>query len=192
MPTTVEAIEKDTLAVIESSQGLDYVTFSHVWADDLGSDTERGLPACQLLALRGHTFSAKEHASSGSIHYAFPPNPSIGRLQSNRCRMCTVNSAATIILDAGLQSKDLSEATSSHSELFLRFATSVSNHCLCGRLSDETLALAPLLGIPVVPLTSLEGEERMVKSWLVVSRVPKDLVLVELKACDRMTKYGFM
>ena len=32
----------------------------------------------------------------------------------------------------------------------------------------------------------------MAKFWLLVSRVPKDVVLVEQKACDRMAKPGFM
>ena len=263
MPTTVEAIEKDTLAVIESSQGLDYVTFSHVWADGLGSNTERGLPGCQLLALRDHAFSAEETYLIWIDALCIPSESVHRKIAIEQMSNVYSHSAATIILDAGLLSKDLPELTSSHSELFLRIATSVWNHRLwtlqecvlphqnyvvfkngicsiddvaedhseytsliatraslsishlmypktryvpaqiaalhtwaarrdCSRPSDETLALAPLLGIPVLPLTSLQGEERMAKFWLLVSRVPKNVVLVELKACDRMAKPGFM
>jgi hypothetical protein len=263
MPTTVEAIEQNTLAAIESSGGLDYVTFSHVWADGLGSDTERGLPACQVLALRDHAFMAGSTYLVWIDALCIPSEPVHRNIAIEQMSSVYGHSAATIILDAGLQSKDLPEVTSSHSELCLRIATSIWNHRLwtmqecvlprknyivfkngicsmddvaknhseytsliasraslsifhllypetrqvpvhlgslhswaarrdCSRPSDEALALAPLLDLPVSPLTVLKDEERMAKFWLLVGRVPKDVIFVELKACDRLAKLGFL
>ena len=130
MPATVEAIEKDTSTVIESSQDLDYVTFSQVWADGLDSDTERGPPACQLLALRDHAFSAKEKYLIWIDALCIPLESVHRKIAIEQMSNVYSHSAATIILGAGLQSKDLPEINSFHSELFLRIATSVWNHRL--------------------------------------------------------------
>lgn len=263
MPTTIEAIEQDTLFVTESSQGLDYVTFSHVWADGLGSDTERGLPSCQLLALRDHAFMAEGTYLVWIDALCIPSDPVHRNIAIEQMSSVYSHSAATIVLDAGLQSNDLPENIKSDSELFLRIATSIWNHRLwtmqecvlpcqnyvvfkngtcsiddvaadhseytsliatraslsishllypetrqvpvhlgslhnwaarrdCSRPSDEALALAPLLDLPVSPLTVLKDDERMAKFWLLVSRVPKNVVFVELKACDRLAKLGFL
>ena len=39
------------LPIKQWEKGSTYVAFSHVWVDGLGSDTERGLPSCQISAL---------------------------------------------------------------------------------------------------------------------------------------------
>jgi hypothetical protein len=40
------------LKVVEYQEGIEYVTFAHCWVDSLSSDTETGLPACQISTLQ--------------------------------------------------------------------------------------------------------------------------------------------
>ena len=54
---------------------------------------------------------------------------------------------------------------------------------------DETVAIAPLLGLPTDRLSALQGEERLCEFWKLVERVPKGIVFIQ--GIERLTSRNF-
>ncbi|MCJ1243007.1 hypothetical protein MMC30_000203 [Trapelia coarctata] len=116
--------------VVKWEESYTYFTISHVWADGLIGDTERGLPTCQLQKLARH----RSQLTIGSPliwidGLCIPGEPTAKRKGINKMADIYRNSTATLVYDAGLQSM-FYNLRSSSSVLALRFFTSAWVHRL--------------------------------------------------------------
>ncbi|MCJ1379162.1 hypothetical protein MMC17_002262 [Xylographa soralifera] len=236
----------ESSSVVEWTEGIKYLAFSHVWSDGLCSDTERGLPRCQIQKLYEHCRTVDQGALIWIDAFSIP-HESITRYKAIQT-MSTVYSraAAVIILDTGLQSWN--SVASAPLEALVRMLTSnwsqrlwtvpecwlasnalvvvhnglvkpsgicdalqndsmyipyrniawtlsrlcqktealtlMDTHSLlgpreCSRPEDETLAIAPLLGLNITHLTEFEGQDRVAKFWQLVGRVPQYFLFLD-------------
>ena len=256
------AVDQDnrtqSLAIRRWENGLEYVAFSHVWVDGLGSDTETGLPVCQIAALQLYARRAAQVAfiwiDALCIPHQKPFRKKAIQMMSDVYRQGYV----TVVINAGLKSHDL-DLNSPATELGLRVLTSTWMHrlwtlpecllsrlalfvfkkALCSlvaifervrkqrmfpieyeikealkmytvfggktgipigviqrllvgrdsiRLSDETLAVCPMLNLSIAELFKLDNEDRISRIWLLVGSVDSTIVFL---ICRRLTKNGF-
>lgn len=223
-----------------------FVAFSHVWSDGLGSDTERGLPACQVRYLRDWAMDAAGTSNIWIDSLCIPRDPELRKEALSRMSESYRSSYVTVVLDEGIRhctTRDspqaqllavslstwqerlwtLSESVLSRRVVFafeddlksskeiLDVGSTLQRHpvvrigCtlldnlshgmfsgdvtvgavqrnLCRRAStwaeDESLAVAPLMGMDLSPLLAFEdGDERMACFWSLAARVPKSIIL---------------
>lgn len=115
--------------VVEWKERYTYLTVSHVWADGLIGDTERGLPTCQLLKLERHRSQLIGSPLIWIDGLCIPGEPTAKRKAIDSMADIYGNSTATLVYDAGLQSM-FYNLRSSSSALALRFFTSAWIHRL--------------------------------------------------------------
>ncbi len=115
--------------VVEWDRQHSYIAFSHVWTDGLSSDSETGLPLCQLRNLREILLKV-ESSPLVWIDALCIPHKSTSRSHAIEL-MADVykQSKAIIILDAGLRSRRLGQGSST-AELAVRLLTCDWMHCL--------------------------------------------------------------
>jgi hypothetical protein len=85
------------------SSQLKFVSFSHVWSDGLGSDTERGLPTCQVKYLRDLAMKASGTPYIWIDSLCIPRRPDLRTLAISRMSESYRSSYATIVLDNGIR-----------------------------------------------------------------------------------------
>jgi hypothetical protein len=94
---------EDTLVVKPFESGTEFVAFSHVWSDGLGSVTERGLPRCQVVGL-----SKIAKAISGSTLFwidalCVPKDPATRTAVITKMASTYNSASVTLVLDAGIR-----------------------------------------------------------------------------------------
>ncbi|KAI0735841.1 hypothetical protein C8Q76DRAFT_792347 [Earliella scabrosa] len=95
-------VKQETGMSIQAASDTPYVAISHVWADGLGSDTERGLPACQVARLSTMTSSLLPGGAFW-IDALCIPNERISRKLAIRYMARTyINASAVLVIDAGI------------------------------------------------------------------------------------------
>lgn len=235
-----------------------YIAFSHVWVDGLSSDSEIGLPLCQLRNLQDVLHQVGPSALIWIDALCVPHEPTFRNLAVAMMAEVYRQSTAVVILDAGLRSRPLG-SESSTAELAVRLLTCnwmqrlwtlpeilfsprafvafqdgvfdlkiltgrlgktarypVECVGFCNllrlvhgdgtegftidriqrllayrnssRLDDETLAIAPLLGLSAADLISYESQDRMAQFWRLVREVPRIVILL---TCPRLNVPGF-
>ena len=86
----------------------DYIAFSHVWADGLGSNTETGLPLCQIRRLSQLAASRLTYGSFFWIDSLCIPKQEPYRSKAIQFMKATYqNATGVIVLDNGLQGVSL-------------------------------------------------------------------------------------
>ena len=86
-----------------TAKNSSYIAFSHVWADGLGSNTETGLPACQLRRLHKLADSRLQNGSWFWIDALCVPKQEPYRGKAIQLmRLTYQNAAGVIVLDEGL------------------------------------------------------------------------------------------
>ncbi|RBA11122.1 hypothetical protein FPRO05_04295 [Fusarium proliferatum] len=233
------------LEVLKSSD-LAYVAISHVWADGLGSNTETGLPTCQLARLAAMVFKSNPEGAFW-IDSLCIPQAREHRKKAIRMMARTYKEAkAVLVLDSGLQrclSSDpeasrllyvltsgwmgrlwtLQEAVLADkvlfcfadalvplrdlipsrenlelypymgdmaAEIFRLIKQSQYKDLKIGdvsrslrwrdtsRASDETLAIASLLGVDLGILLELPTQDRMIRLFQELREVPRNIVFL--------------
>jgi hypothetical protein len=110
------------LVVTPHESGTEFLAFSHVWSDGLGSVTEKGLPRCQVAYL-----SRLTRVISGSTLFwidglCIPKDPAT-RTAALHIMASTFNSASiTLVLDAGMRKCSIERPLE---EVILRILSSV-------------------------------------------------------------------
>jgi hypothetical protein len=246
------------LAVKPHEPGAEFMAFSHVWSDGLGSVTEKGLPGCQIAYL-----SKLTRVLSGSTLFwidslCVPKDPATRTAAIHRMASTYNSASVTLVLDAGMRKCSIERPLE---EVILRILASVwmqrlwtlqegalagrlvfllqdyfldlsnllhrifsaglsgpisvaalgelagfnrklykakpahINHIqrLAGyrtssRLSDETIAIAPLFHIDVKRLTPYKGERRNIEFWNCVKKVPTGILFSD---AGRPTTWGY-
>jgi hypothetical protein len=246
------------LVVKPHGPGTEFLAFSHVWSDGLGSVTEKGLPGCQVAYL-----SKLTKAISGSTLFwidslCVPKDPATRTAAIHKMAFTYNNASITLVLDAGMRKcsverpleevilrilasvwmrrlwtlqegalasrlvfllKDyfldlsallvrifssgfsgpisaaaLGELVGFHRKLYaakpahINHIQRLTGYRTSSRLSDETLAIAPLLHIDVKRLTPYKGERRNVEFWNCIKIVPTDILFSD---ADRLTTRGY-
>ncbi|SCN74782.1 uncharacterized protein FFMR_00050 [Fusarium fujikuroi] len=233
------------LEVLKSSD-LAYVAISHVWADGLGSNTETGLPTCQLARLAAMVFKSNPEGAFW-IDSLCIPQAREHRKKAIRMMARTYKEAnAVLVLDSGLQrclSSDpeasrllyvltsgwmgrlwtLQEAVLAEkvlfcfadalvplrdlipnrenlelypymgdmaAEIFRLIKQSQYKDLKIGdvsrslrwrdtsRASDETLAIASLLGVDLGIVLELPAQDRMIRLFKELREVPRNIVFL--------------
>ena len=118
------------LPIKQWEKGSAYVAFSHVWIDGLGSDTERGLPSCQISALQGYAAKVAGTSLIWIDALCIPLDPSYRKKAIQMMFDIYKQSSTAIVLDAGLRSYNLSLESSAR-EVGIRLPTCVWMHRLC-------------------------------------------------------------
>ena len=246
------------LPVVTFKEGCSYVAFSHVWVDGLGSDTETGLPLCQIAALQVYALRAARIPIIWIDALCIPRERPFRKKAIQMMSEVYRKAHVTVVVDGGLKSHDLN-LDSPATEIGFRLLTSVWMHrlwtlpeCLLSRsvlfvfqreicsfeaifkkirrqrifpieysvkealkmytvfrgkdqipigaiqrmlggrdssrLSDETLAICPMLRLPIAELFDLAGEERVSKFWLLVGSADNTIVFL---MSSRLEKKGF-
>ena len=86
-----------------TAQNSSYIAFSHLWADGLGSNTETGLPACQLQRLHKLADSRLQNGAWFWIDALCVPRQEPYRGKAIQLmRLTYQNAAGVIVLDEGL------------------------------------------------------------------------------------------
>ncbi len=85
------------------SSPLKFVAFSHVWSDGLGSDTERGLPTCQVRYLRDLAMKASGAPYFWIDSLCIPRRRDLRDLAISRMSDSYRSSYTTVVLDAGIK-----------------------------------------------------------------------------------------
>jgi Heterokaryon incompatibility protein (HET) len=101
-----ELLKSSSGNVIKSwtlSSPLRFVTFSHVWSDGLGSDTERGLPACQVKYLHDLAMKAAGTPYFWVDSLCIPRRQDLRTLAISRMSEPYRSSSATIVIDDGIR-----------------------------------------------------------------------------------------
>ena len=110
--TSIPVVDADKLLtptptnVIKSwspSTPFKFVSFSHVWSDGLGSDTERGLPTCQVEYLRDLAIEASGTPYIWIDSLCIPRQDKLRRKALSYMSESYRSSYKTIILDTGIK-----------------------------------------------------------------------------------------
>ena len=125
----LDSEDQRSSCVIEWKESYTYLTVSHVWADGLIGDTERGLPACQLQKLARHRSQLIGSPLIWIDGLCIPGEPTAKRKAINKMADVYSNSTATLVYDAGLQAMFF-HLQSSSSTLAVRFFTCAWVHRL--------------------------------------------------------------
>ncbi|KAK7692575.1 hypothetical protein QCA50_004205 [Cerrena zonata] len=113
-PTTLEM-------VVHPSTEIPYVAISHVWADRLGSISERGLPICQLKELFKKTYCLLPGGAFWMDSLCVPEARELRKKAIGMMAETYRNASVTLVVDAGIR------ACSCHARLaekLLRIVTS--------------------------------------------------------------------
>lgn len=235
----------NVIKLCSDSSLMRYTTFSHVWSDGLGSDTERGLPTCQVAYLRELAMEATGTPYVWIDSLCIPRQTDLRRLAISRMSEAYRSSYATIVLDDGIRrcnTRDSSQAqliavalstwqerlwTLSESVLsfrvffafedklkiskdildvgletphipVIRMGCTLLDNLTCGMfagdvtvgamqrnlcrrtsswLDDESLAMAPLMGIDLALLLEVSGDERMMRFWTLAKHIPRSIII---------------
>jgi hypothetical protein len=89
-------------AVLEASEAW-YVAILHIWADGLGSSTEKCLPACQVQRLRSLTSRVLPDAEFWIDGLCIPDAGGMRKLAIGLMAQTYRDAAALLVLDKGLQ-----------------------------------------------------------------------------------------
>jgi hypothetical protein len=93
----------DVVKVWSPSSQIKFVTLSHVWSDGLGSDTDTGLPACQVKRLRDLTMKVSGTPCLWIDSLCIPRREDLRRKAISRMSESYRSSYATVVLDAGIK-----------------------------------------------------------------------------------------
>ena len=85
------------------SSQIKFVTLSHVWSDGLGSDTDTGLPACQVKRLRDLTMKVSGTPCIWVDSLCIPRRADLRKKAISRMSESYRSSYATVVLDAGIK-----------------------------------------------------------------------------------------
>ncbi len=107
--------------VVEWDQQQNFIAFSHVWVDGLSSESEIGLPLCQLRNLQNVLFQVGPSSLIWVDALCIPHEPTIRNLAIDMMAEVYKRSTAIIILDAGLRSRPLGKFSTA--ELAVRLLT---------------------------------------------------------------------
>ena len=94
---------ENVVKVWTPSSQLKFVTLSHVWSDGLGSDTERGLPTCQVKRLRDLTMEVVGTPYIWVDSLCIPRRDDLRKKAISRMSESYRSSYATVVLDAGIK-----------------------------------------------------------------------------------------
>lgn len=117
-----------TQLMVHSATAGPYVAISHVWADGLGSTTEKGLPTCQISRM---TTFARQRNPKGAFWVdalCVPEEKSLRKKVINLMAKTYECAEAVIVFDAGIRS--LCTSTTPVREIIVRILTSGWMHRL--------------------------------------------------------------
>lgn len=84
--------------LVQAATDNSYIAFSHVWADGLGSTTDRGLPACQVSRLAAHAASLVPQTRAFWIDSLCVPAATVPRRRAIKLMAQTYKEAASVVV----------------------------------------------------------------------------------------------
>lgn len=106
---------------VHNAYEIPYVAFSHVWADGLGSNTETGLPTCQVRRLASLVSAIRPGAAFWIDSLCIPQAEDVRKRAIGLMWRTYKHAADVVVLDSGLQP---CSSTAPRSLLMLRVLTS--------------------------------------------------------------------
>ncbi|KAJ4291598.1 hypothetical protein N0V88_006198 [Collariella sp. IMI 366227] len=105
-----------SISVLDGSC-TEYVAFSHVWADGLGSTSEVGLPACQLRRLAGMASELVESGAFWIDGLCVPGHADLRKLAIRTMADTYRKAKAVLVLDNGIMA---ASSTTNRTDILLR------------------------------------------------------------------------
>ncbi|KAH0551127.1 hypothetical protein GP486_007529 [Trichoglossum hirsutum] len=99
----IAASESLEVCGIHPEERKDYVAFSHVWADGLGSTTEVGLPSCQIRRLDQLAGQRAKKAAFWIDGLCVPKDKPYRKKAINLMKYTYQNASGVLVLDEGLR-----------------------------------------------------------------------------------------
>ncbi|KAI0764900.1 hypothetical protein C8Q74DRAFT_1284613, partial [Fomes fomentarius] len=96
-------VPQGTGLAAQSASHAPYVAISHVWADGLGSDTERGLPTCQINRLIASITSLLPEGAFWMDTLCIPHEQRSRQLAIGLMARTYADATAVLVLDAGIR-----------------------------------------------------------------------------------------
>lgn len=113
--------DKGDLSVTPHKPGTQFLAFSHVWSDGLGSATEKGLPRCQIAYLSKLTAVITGSPIFWLDALCIPSDPSTRTAAIHAMAATYASASTTLVLDTGLRKTSISSPLE---ELILRILAS--------------------------------------------------------------------
>uniref|UniRef100_L2FVB6 Heterokaryon incompatibility domain-containing protein n=1 Tax=Colletotrichum fructicola (strain Nara gc5) TaxID=1213859 RepID=L2FVB6_COLFN len=160
-------------ADVRRASDVRYVAISHVWADGLGSHSEKGMPVCQLGRLAGLVAEYCPGAAFWVDSLCVPEKPAMRKKAIQMMAETYQRATAVIVLDAGLQ---IFRYESSSVEATLHLLTSSWMRRLW-TLQEAVLAQNIVVAFAdrQVELSDLIRDGLESKPFLIVGRISQEL-----------------